>query len=96
MRPPRIAAEYSWTSGSSESRAKRFNEAAANRGGILGVPFARGAEILGFNEAAANRGGIRAGNEPCDIRGTASMRPPRIAAEYSRGESCHDDLNQLQ
>src|SRR3990172_758495 len=61
----------------------RFNEAAANRGGILGedVTYEHGHTC--FNEAAANRGGIRAAPTRVGPQSRASMRPPRIAAEYA-------------
>ncbi len=58
MRPPRIAAEYHNEWLENPQTRQRFNEAAANRGGIR--TFGSLLTVYGgsFNEAAANRGGI--------------------------------------
>ncbi len=92
MRPPRIAAEYKKKAGPAQSPVERFNEAAANRGGIR-LLFLRRAWGLGsFNEAAANRGGIHVGAHRFPLRFAASMRPPRIAAEYKMSGRSGDKL----
>ncbi len=83
MRPPRIAAEYVQPSRQTIGGFSGFNEAAANRGGIPHILLRLMRLWLRFNEAAANRGGIP-GRARVRLRGhaIASMRPPRIAAEY--------------
>src|SRR3990172_4368860 len=60
MRPPRIAAEYSQDQVSCYACYTRFNEAAANRGGIRESVLGSYGKDVRFNEAAANRGGIHA------------------------------------
>ncbi len=58
MRPPRFAAEYRWSDHFFINPEKRFNEAAAIRGGIHINRWERDMGLSSFNEAAAIRGGI--------------------------------------
>ncbi len=68
--------------GSGCNPVNRFNEAAANRGGIPHTLTPLLSATARFNEAAANRGGILRQSYGSASYSRASMRPPRIAAEY--------------